>query len=135
MTLALETAQKKLEKFNCADIQSITQVEHPAQLREALQLVARASEYQMLGICADSLDQAFTALSQYLNGLGYTLTINPNAVESIEGSVYLKFNSRNQSYYVSPYRERYRGVLVSCQSSDEAGINGTYGHFPLDLFQ
>lgn len=134
MTLDLATAHKQLEKFNCADIQSIQEIENPAQLREALQLVARASEYQMLGICADSLDQAFTALGQYLNGLGYTITINPNAVEPIEDSVYLKFNSRSQSYYVSSYREHYRGVLVSCQSSDQAGINGTYGHFPLDLF-
>ncbi|MEK9512282.1 MULTISPECIES: DUF1824 family protein [Limnospira] len=38
------------------------------------------------------------------------------------------------SYHISPYLEKYRGVLVSCQSSEENGVNGTYGHFPLDLF-
>ncbi|MDP5017066.1 MAG: DUF1824 family protein, partial [Dolichospermum sp.] len=28
----------------------------------------------------------------------------------------------------------HRGVLVSCQSYQEGGVNEMYGHLPLDLF-
>ncbi|MEB3278692.1 MAG: DUF1824 family protein [Lyngbya sp.] len=132
--LSLETAQQILEAFTCADIQSINPIENPDRICSALTLVVENSEYQMLGICADSLDAAWNALEQYLHGLNYNITLDRNAVEAIEGSVFVKFNGRSQSYYASPYTEKYRGVLVSCQSTDDTGINGTYGHFPLDLF-
>ncbi|MEA5497972.1 MAG: DUF1824 family protein [Limnoraphis robusta] len=133
--LSIETAQKILEAFTCADIQSVNPIENRASICEALHVLVQNSEYQMLGICADSLDAAWNALEQYLQGLDYhNITLNRNAIEAIEGSVYLKFNGRSQSYYASPYTQQYRGVLVSCQSSDETGVNGTYGHFPINLF-
>ncbi|WP_413160899.1 DUF1824 family protein [Capilliphycus salinus ALCB114379] len=132
--LSLESAQQTLEAFNCADIQSVNPIENRDRICSALKLVVENSEYQMLGICADSLDAAWNALQEYLHGLDYNITLDRNAVEAIEGSVFVKFNGRSQSYYASPYTEKYRGVLVSCQSTDDTGINGTYGHFPLDLF-
>jgi hypothetical protein len=132
--LSIEAAQQTLEAFTCAEIQSINQIKNPDQIGAALKVLVQNSEYQMLGICADSLQAAWNALEQYLQKLGYNITLDRNAVESIEGSVYLKFNGRSQSYYASPYTEKYRGVLVSCQSTDDTGVNGTYGHFPLDLF-
>lgn len=132
--LSIEAAQQTLEAFTCAEIQSINQIKNRDSICAALQLLVQNSEYQMLGICADSLDTAWNVLEQYLQKLGYNITLDRNAVEAIEGSVYLKFNGRSQSYYASPYTEKYRGVLVSCQSTDETGVNGTYGHFPLDLF-
>ncbi|NES92001.1 DUF1824 family protein, partial [Okeania sp. SIO2B9] len=39
-----------------------------------------------------------------------------------------------ESYHLESYIGEYRGVLVSCQSAEDTGINGTYGHLPLDLF-
>ncbi|MGB3404562.1 MAG: DUF1824 family protein [Microcoleaceae cyanobacterium] len=133
-SLTLETAQNLLEQFTRIEIQSQTLPKDLDEIRQALVLLAQHSDYQMIGICAESLPEALTALSAYLTKLGYNIEIDSNRINPIKGAVYLKFNGRNQSYYASAYNEKYRGVLVAYQSSDEARINGTYGHFPLDLF-
>jgi hypothetical protein len=36
--------------------------------------------------------------------------------------------------YLDSYAGHHRGVLVSCQSYQEGGVNEMYGHLPLDLF-
>jgi hypothetical protein len=133
-SLTLETAQNLLEQFTRIEIQSQTLPKEIDEIRQALLLLVDHSDYQILGICADSLPEALTTLSTYLTKLGYNIDIDSNRINPIKGAVYLKFNGRNQSYYASAYLEKYRGVLISYQSSDEAGVNGTYGHFPLDLF-
>lgn len=133
-SLTIKTAQNLLEQFTRIEIQSQTLPKAIDEIRQALLLLADHSDYQMLGICADSLLEALTTLSTYLTKLGYNIDIDSNRINPIKGAVYLKFNGRNQSYYASAYLEKYRGVLISYQSSDEAGVNGTYGHFPLDLF-
>lgn len=134
-SLTIKTAQNLLQQFTCIEIQSQSQPKDIDEIRQALLLLANHSDYQMLGICADSLPEALTTLSAYLTKFSYNIDINSNRINPIKGAVYVKFNGRNQSYYASAYYEQYRGVLVSYQSSDEAGVNGTYGHFPLDLFQ
>lgn len=136
-SLSIETARNILEQFTCLEIQSQNGLKDLDKTRQALLLFVHRSEDQMIGICADSITEAFAALADYLTAFGYEIDLNPNAVDSvdsIEAGVYLKFNTRNNFYYASAYREQYRGVLVCCQSSDEEDINGTYGHFPLDLF-
>jgi hypothetical protein len=40
---------------------------------------------------------------------------------------------QKDSFYIDAYTGSYRGVLVACQSDNEE-LQGTYGHFPLDLF-
>jgi hypothetical protein len=133
-SLSLKAAHDILEQFTCLEINSQSPPQDLDQTRQALLLFAHHSEYQMLGICADSLEAAFTALAEYLTAWNYDIEINTNAINPIDGAVYLKFNGRNQSYYASAYSEKYRGVLVSFQSSDVEEVNGTYGHFPLNLF-
>jgi hypothetical protein len=127
-------AQNILEQFTCLEMQCQSPPKDLEQTRQALLLLAHHSEYQMLGICADSLEQALTALAEYLTPLNYDIEIDTNVINPIDGAVYIKFNGRNQSYYASAYLEKYRGVLVSFQSSDAEEVNGTYGHFPLNLF-
>lgn len=85
----------------------------------------------MLGICADSIEQGRAALVSYAAALGYQPSLE---LEPIEGPIYIKFNSRAMSCYASPYEGEHRGVLVSCQSADEDGVNEMYGHLPIDLF-
>ena len=51
-----------------------------------------------------------------------------------EGPVYIKLNGKNGLCYLDSYSGHHRGVLVSCQSYQEGGINEMYGHLPLDLF-
>ncbi len=101
------------------------------QLQQALLQVANHSDYQMLGICADSFAQGRQALETYAAALGYTQIPIP---EPIDGPVYIKFNPRSGGCYVDSYVGSHRGVLVSCQSAEEPGINEMYGHLPLDLF-
>jgi Domain of unknown function (DUF1824) len=101
------------------------------RLRQALELVARHSEYQILGICAQNAAEGLQALNEYSQALGYE---PPRDLESIEGSVYIKFNPNIGLRYMSVYEGKERGVLVSCQSPNSDGINEMYGHLPLNLF-
>jgi Domain of unknown function (DUF1824) len=134
MSLTIQDAEGILKGFICTDtIPSISE-EEKVKIQTALLLLTRESEYQMIGICADSKQQALTALTDYLKAFQYSLNVEENVLDPVEGSVYLKFNGRNQTFYISPYLDQYRGVLISFQSSEENGINGVYGHFPLDLF-
>ncbi|HIK32569.1 MAG TPA: DUF1824 family protein [Oscillatoriales cyanobacterium M59_W2019_021] len=101
------------------------------RLRQALQLVAQNSEYQILGICAKNAEEGLTALREYCQALGYE---PPRDLESIASAVYIKFNPTIDLRYMSAYEGRERGVLVSCQSPNSDGINEMYGHLPIDLF-
>jgi hypothetical protein len=100
-------------------------------LQQALLVAASQSDYQMLGVCADTLEQGIRALESYAKALSYSPNLN---LEPVEGSVYIKFNPNSGKCYASPYDGEHRGVLVSCQSADDTDINEMYGHLPLDLF-
>lgn len=130
----IQDAENILKQYSCAEFASIPSDLEKEKVREALLLLVRESEYQMLGICANSMTEGLTALEHYLDALGYSVTFEKDSLAPVEGAVYIKFNGRTQSFYVSPYLEKYRGVLLSCQSTEPDSVNGTYGHFPLDLF-
>jgi hypothetical protein len=102
------------------------------ELRQAIAWICDQSEAENLGICADHQAVATLALSQYLNALGYGDATATQAV-TVEGPVYLKCNTQSLRFYVDSYDGDYRGVLLACQTEDEA-LSGTYGYFPLDLF-
>ena len=102
------------------------------KLRKALVLVARESEWENIGICADNYTQGLDALASYLKALGYSYDLSQQHPESAE-PIYIKFNTRTMNYYVDSYSGNARGVLVAMQGSEEA-ILGTYGYFPLNLF-
>jgi len=130
--LTVEAAHKILQAFTCIEQGSPESPPSSALVRQALLLVTRLSDYQMFGICADTVAQGLAALKSYLPALGYN--IDEVTVDSIEGPTYIKFNSKTGLCYASPYPGSHRGVLVSCQSALSNGINETYGHLPLDLF-
>jgi hypothetical protein len=100
--------------------------------RAALQHVIRHSDYQILGICAESLDQGQAALVAYAAALGYTVDVTRLAPQS--GPVYIKFNPKTNLLYSDRYVGDHRGVLVSCQSAEPDDVNDMFGHLPLDLF-
>jgi hypothetical protein len=101
---------------------------YPA-LRQALRCVVQASDQQLLGVCADSLDQGRQALVAYAAMLGHS----PRLESDLEGPVYIKFNPLTGLCYANPYSGSHRGVLVSCQSTDPDDVNEMFGHLPLDL--
>ena len=98
----------------------------------AITWLCEQSTGENIGICAETQAEAETALTHYLNHLGYppATSVTPDPVS---GTVYLKCNTQSLRYYLEPYEGDYRGVLIACQAENEA-LNGTYGYFPLDLF-
>ncbi len=133
--LTVDEAEKFLNQFTCQGVKLLESPEQKAITRAAILLLTGASDYQMLGICASTNQEGFTALDSYLTALGYKTTlVNYSDFNAIQGSVYIKFNGLRESYHIDSYHGEYRGVLVSCQSNDGEGVNGTYGYLPLDLF-
>jgi Domain of unknown function (DUF1824) len=129
--LTLEAAQDLLKQFTCVDRSPALALLDPALVRRSLLLVAARSDYQILGICADTIDQAAAALKTYLTALGYDVTPE---ISPLEGPVYVKFNPKRDRCHVAPYNGVHRGVLVSCQSAYDGDVNETFGHLPLALF-
>jgi hypothetical protein len=129
--LNVQEAQKLLKNYDCMSSQSADSASNKNLIRQALLLVASHSDYQILGICAETAAQGILALESYLQALGYEETLN---FPSVEGSVYIKFNPKTGLSYLDSYTGNHRGVLVSCQSAYEDRINEMYGHLPLDLF-
>jgi Domain of unknown function (DUF1824) len=129
--LDLETAHRILKQFSTLKSGSGEPVDRD-NIQQALLLAASQSDYQMLGVCADTLEQGIRALEGYAKALSYSPNLD---LEPIEGSVYIKFNPNSAKCYASSYDGEHRGVLVSCQSADDTDINEMYGHLPLDLFE
>jgi hypothetical protein len=129
--LTVQEAKKILNKFNCIDIAPTIKPSEKSTIREALLLLANLSDYQILGICADTAKEGMLAMKTYSLALGYE---PPSNLPVIEGPVYIKLNGKNGLCYLDSYAGHHRGVLVSCQSYSEEGINELYGHLPLDLF-
>ncbi|MBW4689817.1 MAG: DUF1824 family protein [Komarekiella atlantica HA4396-MV6] len=130
-TLTAEEAKKILNKFNCLDIAPVLKPSEKAITRNALILLSNLSDYQILGICADTAEEGILAMKTYSLAFGYEA---PNNLPTSEGPVYIKLNGKNGLCYLDSYLGHHRGVLVSCQSYQEGGINEMYGHLPLDLF-
>jgi hypothetical protein len=129
--LTVSEAKKILNKFNCLDIAPVLKPSEKVLVRQGLLLLTSLSDYQILGICADTEEEGMLATKTYSQALGYEV---PSNLPPIEGPVYIKLNGKNGLCYLDSYPGHHRGVLVSCQSSNEGGINEMYGHLPLDLF-
>lgn len=125
----LEQACQLLRQFDGLK-GTLTSVER-VSLRRALGYVAEASDYQILGICADTFSQGMEALASYAAALNYCPNLD---LPVVEAAVYIKFNPVSQRCYANPYSGNHRGVLVSCQSADASDLTEMFGHLPLDLF-
>jgi hypothetical protein len=130
--LTISDAHNILFRLSDLGNKPIQSDEQKALLREALLFLKAHTDYQIFGMCADSLTQGIAALEEYTQAFSYTL---PPINNSQNGPVYIKFNPNRNLFHASPYSGEYKGVLVSYQSDYKDGHNGTYGHFPLDLFK
>jgi hypothetical protein len=130
-TLTVEEAKKILSKFTCLDIAPPIKPSEKPAIRQALLSLTNLSDYQILGICADTAAEGVLAMKTYSHALGY----DPNTdLPEIEGPIYIKCNGKTGLCHFDSYFGHHRGVLVSCQSQKKGGINEMYGHLPLDLF-
>lgn len=131
--LTLKEAQAILKEYSCTETKPVESEAEKQRLRQAILLVCSFSEYENLGICADNTEAGLAALKSYLKALGNTAELTIDNLPKSSTPVYIKFNTQKQSHYLDSYLGSYRGVLISCQSEDD-GLRGTYGHFPLDLW-
>ncbi|MEO1209644.1 MAG: DUF1824 family protein [Cyanobacteria bacterium J06638_20] len=127
---SLTDAERFLKQFDCLNPDEARAMDY-APIRAALAIATEQSDYQILGVCASSLDQGTQALLQYAQALGYT---PEPQFEPVDGAVYIKFNPRTGLCYAKSYTGHHRGVLVSCQADFSDGHSQMYGHLPLDLF-
>jgi Domain of unknown function (DUF1824) len=132
--LTVEQARNILAAFSCTQTKTVESPEEKALLCQALLLFTNLSDSQNFGICADTATIGFLALESYLKALGYEVTLEKPDVPATDEPVYIKYNTLRGSCYLDSYIGSYRGVLVSCQSSQDDSVNGLYGHLPLDLF-
>ena len=103
-------------------------------VREGLLWLNENSEYQTIGICADNLAEAEAALKSYVAAISQPIQVD---IPSQDGAVFLKFNTLKNAWYIDGYSGDSRGVLVTYHTSEpeEDDVNGTYGPFPLNLFE
>ncbi|GAB4198585.1 MAG: hypothetical protein Fur006_48510 [Coleofasciculaceae cyanobacterium] len=67
--LSIQEAQQLLKPFNCIENKSVNSESEKALLRQALLLLAEHSDYQILGICADTTAEGLSALKSYAESL------------------------------------------------------------------
>lgn len=129
----LKTVRQTLTKVTLsADLASLSADQHQTICADLLWL-NEMSEYQTLGICADSVITAEAALKGYVAALSQPINLD---LPEQTGAVYLKFNTLKNAWYLDGYSGESRGVLVTYHTSEPEldGVNGTYGPFPLNLF-
>lgn len=129
--LSLAEAIALLRTFNCVAGKAIASPTEKAQVRQALLQVSQHSDYQILGICAETEATGHQALYSYAQALGHEA---PTPTGGPAAPLYIKFNPKTRLCYQEGYDGHHRGVLVSCQSAEETDVNEMFGHLPLDLF-
>ncbi len=130
-SMTTKQAQTILAPFNCLETKAIHSSEEKRSVQQAVLQLVQNSDNQILGILANSFDQALRSLQAYTKALGHQ---PPTEIEPCADAVYLKFNPLSGLCYASPYTGEHRGVLISFQSDDADGVNEMCGHLPLDLF-
>jgi len=126
--------RKRLAQFSCLEMPPELSETEKVEIRDALKAFNEAADYETLGVCADTLAIAQTALESYVAVFSRPVQL---ALEARNGPVFLKFNTLKGAWYLDGYTGASRGVLVSFHASEPEVdlINGTYGPFPFDLFE
>ncbi len=133
LTATLKAVRQQLVEISLVHVPADLSAEQRKAVRSALLWLNELSEYQTLGICADSLAKAEAALKGYVAALSQPIQVD---MADREGAVFLKFNTLKNAWYLDGYSGESRGVLVTYHTSESEleAVNGTYGPFPLDLF-
>jgi hypothetical protein len=130
-SLTATQAQAILAPFNCLEPQEIKTSAEKLAVQQAVLQLTNITDNQILGILANSLEQATQTLHRYTQAMGHQ---TPTEISPCNDAVYLKFNPRSGLCYASPYIGEHRGVLISFQSDAADGFNKMCGHLPLNLF-
>ncbi|WPF89103.1 DUF1824 family protein [Cyanobacterium aponinum UTEX 3222] len=133
MNEKIKQALSLLKSYSCLQLKTIKSEQEKQELESSIKLIVSLSDNQNFGICASNSHEAFNTLKNYLKALGYKENIDTEKVTENK-PVYLKFSTERKSYHLSDYSGDYRGVLITIFADFNEEIIGTYGHFPLNLF-
>lgn len=133
LAATLKAVRQQLMEISLLHTPADLSAEQARSVRSALLWLNELSEYQTLGICADTVVEAEAALKGYVAALSQPIQVD---IADREGPVFLKFNTLKNAWYLDGYSGDSRGVLVTYHTSEPEleQVNGTYGPFPLDLF-
>ncbi|MEL7493071.1 MAG: DUF1824 family protein [Cyanobacteria bacterium J06554_11] len=133
LSTKLKSIRQRLIKISLGTTPTELSADQRQAVKEDLLWLNDMSEYQTLGICADSIAAATAALKAYVAALSQPIQVD---VENRVGAVFLKFNTLKNAWYLDGYNGESRGVLLTYHTSEPEldAVNGTYGPFPLDLF-
>ena len=129
----IKQVRQQLAQFSTLVVPPKMSKAQKQSLGDALLWFSDLADYETLGICTDTLAAGKAATEAYVGRLCRTINLD---LPERDGAVYLKFNTLKGAWYLDDYVGPNRGVLVSFHASDPKYdlVNGTYGPFPLDLF-
>lgn len=129
----IKKVRQQLTQFSCLAAPPTLSKTQKRELIDALLWFSDLADYETLGICTDTLAAGKAATEAYVKRLCRPINLE---LPEREGAVYLKFNTLKGAWYLDDYVGPNRGVLVSFHASEPKYdlVNGTYGPFPLDLF-
>ena len=133
MSVDINEALSILKQHSCLTPKTVVHQREKEQLKSAINTIVNLSSAQNFGICAGSSQEALDTLGQYLQALGYQFDMTSTA--NSDDPSYLKFSTERMAYNINSYDGEYRGVLMTIFAPHNQDLEGTYGHFPLDLFQ
>ncbi|MBE9069377.1 DUF1824 family protein [Leptolyngbya cf. ectocarpi LEGE 11479] len=129
----IKKVRQQLGQFSCLVAPPQLAAAQKKDVINALLWFSDLADYETLGICTDTLAAGITATEAYVGKLARPITLD---LPPRDGPVYIKFNTLKGAWYLDDYVGPNRGVLVSFHASEPEYelVNGTYGPFPLDLF-
>ncbi|MEM6255308.1 MAG: DUF1824 family protein [Cyanobacteria bacterium P01_D01_bin.156] len=129
----IKKVRQQLAQFSCLVVPPKLSQNQKQELIDALLWFSELAEYETLGICTDTLAAGKAATEAYVEKFARPINLD---LPPRDGAVYLKFNTLKGAWYLDDYSGPNRGVLVSFHSSEPEYdlVNGTYGPFPLNLF-
>lgn len=129
----IKKVRQQLAQFSCLAAPPKLSKLQKQSLIDALLWFSDLADYETLGICTDTLAAGKAATEAYVRKLARPITLE---LPERDGAVYLKFNTLKGAWYLDDYVGPNRGVLVSFHTNEPQYdlVNGTYGPFPLDLF-
>jgi hypothetical protein len=111
--------------------------EQAAALRRELQPLLERCDWFTIGVMAPSAEAAVAALRAAERAHGWpTLELDPagEALEAIEGPVFLKANQNSGRFLVRREAGLGEGMLITGHSPADPDAEDTWGPLPLDVF-
>jgi hypothetical protein len=108
-----------------------------ADIRAELEALLARCDWFTLGVMAPSAGAAVDCLRQVERALGWqALELDPagEALEAIEGPVFLKGNQTTRRFLVRRETGLGEGLLITGHSPADPDVEDTWGPLPLDFF-